>query len=79
MALRFDELKDILVQDMKVTPDLVTPDATWEDMELDSLAMVELSLMLEQRFGLAVSDDQLLEAATIGDMVELLAQRSGAA
>ena len=75
----FDTLKDMLVSKLKVTPETVTPDATREDIELDSLAVVELSLVLEKELGLTISDDELLEAATVGDMVRLMEERSAAA
>ncbi|KOV78597.1 acyl carrier protein [Streptomyces sp. NRRL WC-3618] len=75
----FDTLKEMLVSKLKVTPETVTPDATREDIELDSLAVVELSLVLEKELGLTISDDELLEAATVGDMVRLMEERSAAA
>ncbi|MFF4159216.1 acyl carrier protein [Streptomyces sp. NPDC001678] len=76
MSVGFEQIKEILVNNLKVTPEQVTPEATWEDIELDSLAMVELSLMLEQEFGLEIGDDELLGASTISDMVGLVEERS---
>lgn len=72
----YETLKEILVSKLKVTPEQVTPEATREDVELDSLAVVELSLLLEKELGMAISDDELLELPTIGDMAELMEQRS---
>ncbi|GED88482.1 acyl carrier protein [Streptomyces sp. NPDC091412] len=72
----FEKLKEILVNKLKVTPEQITPEATREDIELDSLAVVELSLVLETELGVSVSDDELLEAETVGDMVALIEQRS---
>ncbi|MHC5909237.1 acyl carrier protein [Streptomyces sp. S6] len=74
----FETLKEMLVSKLKVTPEIVVPDATREDIELDSLAVVELSLVLEKELGLAISDDELLEAATVGDMAKLMEERSAA-
>lgn len=79
MSVQFDQLKDILVKNLKVTPDHVTPEATWEDIELDSLAIVELSLLLEQECGLEIDDKELLELPTINDMVTLMEERSSKA
>ncbi|ALO99027.1 MULTISPECIES: acyl carrier protein [Streptomyces] len=75
----FETLKEMLVNKLKVTPESVVPDATREDIELDSLAVVELSLVLEKELGLTISDDELLEAATVGDMAKLMEERSAAA
>lgn len=71
-----DQFRDILVDTLKIAPESITPEATREDIELDSLAVVELSLLLKAEFGLDVSDDELLEADTVADMVALLAERS---
>ncbi|WP_320783248.1 acyl carrier protein [Streptomyces sp. CRN 30] len=71
----FEQLKSILVDKLKVSPEVVTPEATREEIELDSLAVVELSLMLDSELNLTISDDELLEAATVGDMVALMEQR----
>ncbi|MFF5566820.1 acyl carrier protein [Streptomyces sp. NPDC012623] len=75
----FETLKEMLVSKLKVAPEQVTPEATREDVELDSLAVVELSLLLEKELGLQISDDELLEAATMGDMADLMAERSASA
>ncbi|MFJ9058741.1 MULTISPECIES: acyl carrier protein [unclassified Streptomyces] len=72
----FEKLKEILVNKLKVTPEQITLEATREDIELDSLAIVELSLVLENELGVSVSDDELLEAETVGDMVALIEQRT---
>ncbi|WP_053847516.1 acyl carrier protein [Streptomyces sp. NRRL B-24085] len=71
----FETLKDILVGKLKVDPDRITPEATREDVELDSLAVVELSLLLEKELGVNVSDDELMETTSIGDMVRLVESR----
>ncbi|QIQ04048.1 acyl carrier protein [Streptomyces liangshanensis] len=71
----FEQFKSLLVDKLKVAPDLITPEATREDIELDSLDVVELSLMLNSELGLTISDDELLEAATVGDMVALMEER----
>ncbi|MFD8381544.1 acyl carrier protein [Streptomyces sp. NPDC059679] len=72
----FDTLKEILVNKLKVAPEQVVPEATREDVELDSLAVVELSLVLDKEFSIVISDDELLEVDTIGDMARLMEERS---
>lgn len=73
----FETLKNILVDKLKVSPDQVTPEATKEDVELDSLAVVELSLVLEKELGLKISDDELMETGTVGEIVALMQERAG--
>ncbi|MBM7170556.1 acyl carrier protein [Streptomyces sp. G44] len=71
-----EQLKEILSNKLKVSPEAITPEATKDDIELDSLAVVELSLLLKSELGIDVSDDDLLEAETVADMVELMETRS---
>jgi acyl carrier protein len=71
-----EQLREILSNKLKVSPESITPEATREDIELDSLAVVELSLLLKSELGLDVSDDDLLEAETVSDMVRLMEERS---
>ncbi|GHI02293.1 acyl carrier protein [Streptomyces cellostaticus] len=71
-----EQLKEILSNKLKVSPESITPEATREDIELDSLAVVELSLLLKSELDLDISDDDLLEAETVADMVRLMEERS---
>jgi acyl carrier protein len=71
-----EQLKEILSNKLKVSPESITPEATKDDIELDSLAVVELSLLLKSELDIDVSDDDLLEADTVADMVELMETRS---
>ncbi|MGW0531840.1 acyl carrier protein [Streptomyces sp. NPDC003032] len=71
-----EQLKEILSNKLKVSPEAITPEATKDDIELDSLAVVELSLLLKSELDIDVSDDDLLEAETVADMVALMETRS---
>jgi acyl carrier protein len=68
----FDMLKEILVSKLKVAPEQISLTATMDDIEFDSVAAVELSLLFESELGLEVSDDDLSKVATVADIVELL-------
>lgn len=72
----FEVLKDMLVNKLKVSPDTVTAESTPEEIDLDSLAIVELSLVLEKELGILVSEDELTEAETVGDIARLMDERS---
>ncbi|GLZ42495.1 phosphopantetheine-binding protein [Actinokineospora sp. NBRC 105648] len=72
----FETLKTILVDKLKISPDQITLEASKEDVELDSLAVVELSLVLEKELGLKISDDELIEVDTVGEIVALMNERS---
>ncbi|MET8129520.1 acyl carrier protein [Streptomyces sp. NPDC005065] len=72
----FDTLKDILVSKLKVPHEQVTPESTAEEAELDSLAIVELSMILEKELNVHITEDELSEAETIGEIARLMEERS---
>ncbi|TQM78412.1 acyl carrier protein [Saccharothrix saharensis] len=74
----YETLKNILVETLKIAPEQVTPEATKDDLELDSLAVVELSMVLGKEHGLHISDEELQDVETVGDIVALMEERRGA-
>ncbi|MGC5289621.1 acyl carrier protein [Micromonospora sp. DT231] len=71
----FDQLKTILVEDLQMRAEDVVATAGRVEVGLDSLAVVELSDLLSKRLDIHVSDYELLELATVGDIAELVAER----
>jgi acyl carrier protein len=55
----------------------VTPDARFEDLEVDSLDLVELAQIAEDEYGVELTDADLEGLETVGDVIELIATRSG--
>ena len=53
-------------------PDALSPDATLEDLEIDSLDMFELSQILNQEFGLEVNPEDFEGVQTLGDAQQIL-------
>jgi acyl carrier protein len=45
---------------------------TWQDLDVDSLDLVELVKALEDRFGVAIVDGRLKEIKTVGDAISLV-------
>jgi acyl carrier protein len=58
-------IAEILTGRFDVLPEDVTNEAVLEDLDLDSLALVELSLILEQRLGISIGDGTLNSRQTI--------------
>jgi acyl carrier protein len=54
----------------------VTLDAKFEQLEVDSLDLVELAQIVEDEYGVEVADSDLDQIETVGDVVELVAARS---
>ncbi|MFI1258707.1 phosphopantetheine-binding protein [Streptomyces netropsis] len=55
----YDRLAQLLVDEFAVEPALVSPDATFEALELDSLSLVELAVMITEETGIVVADMSL--------------------
>jgi acyl carrier protein len=52
----------------------VTADKTFvDDLDIDSLSMVEIAVQAEDKFGVKIPDDQLAELKTVGDAVDYIA------
>jgi acyl carrier protein len=58
-----------------LTDEEVSPDATLEDVKIDSLALVEVGQMVEEEYGVRLTADDLREIATVSDAVDLVASR----
>ncbi len=55
----------------------VTSDKSFvDDLDIDSLSMVEIAVQAEDKFGVKIPDDQLAELKTVGDAVSYIASRS---
>ncbi|TWD13084.1 acyl carrier protein [Streptomyces sp. T12] len=72
------DLISILIHDLKLPADRLTGDATLDHAGFDSLAVVELSVLLTDRYGLDISDSDIKDAATLGQLDHLITtQRNG--
>jgi acyl carrier protein len=49
-----------------------TENQTWQDLDVDSLDLVELVKALEDRFSVAIADGRLKAIKTVGDAVGLV-------
>jgi acyl carrier protein len=47
------------------------PSDTWNDLDVDSLDLVEIVKALEDRFGITISDDDLKPIESVGDAISL--------
>ena len=57
-----------------VAPDDVTDEKTFtDDLDVDSLSMVEVAMAAEEKFGVKIPDDELPKLKTVGDAVNYIA------
>jgi acyl carrier protein len=66
-------LREVAVEVLSVEPDTVTEDARFkEDLDADSLDLVELVMGLEERFDISVPEEDLENVTTVGQAVDLV-------
>jgi acyl carrier protein len=68
----FDRFVQCAVKTLSVDASKVTKDATFEDLEADSLDVVELVMDLEEEFGIEVPEEELQEVKTVGQAFDLI-------
>ncbi|MBQ7251685.1 MAG: acyl carrier protein [Kiritimatiellae bacterium] len=75
MALE-DKVKDIIVEQLGVNADQVTPEAAFiEDLGADSLDTVELVMAFEEAFGAEIPDEDSEKLKTVGDVISYLKEK----
>ncbi|MCX7865666.1 acyl carrier protein [Limisphaera sp. VF-2] len=66
-------VKKIIVEQLGVNPDQVTPEARFiDDLGADSLDTVELVMALEEEFGHDIPDEQAEKLQTVGDVIKYI-------
>jgi acyl carrier protein len=68
-----DRLKKIIADQLSVNEDDVVPEANFiEDLNADSLDLVELIMSLEEEFGVKISDEDAAKILTVQDAMDYL-------
>jgi acyl carrier protein len=68
-----ERVSAIIVELLGVEPDKIKPEARFrEDLEADSLDLVELIMEFEQQFGGEISDEEAQKIETVGQAVEYI-------
>jgi acyl carrier protein len=76
MASTLERVTDIIVDLLGVEAEKVTPDARFrEDLEADSLDLVELIMAFEEEFGGEISDEDAQTITTVGEAVTYIEER----
>ncbi len=73
-----EKVKDIIVEQLGVNAEQVTPTARFiEDLGADSLDTVELVMAFEEEFGAEIPDEQAEKLLTVGDVINYVKEKQG--
>lgn len=75
MTAVYDKVKDLLVDKFGVAEEDISPAATFADLDLDSLDLVEFALAAEEELGVRISDEEAEQLESLNDTVQLLEQK----
>lgn len=78
MSAVYDKVKQLLVDKFGVPEDEISPTATFTDLDLDSLDLVEFALAAEEELGVRITDEEAEQLDTLDDTVKLLEQKGAA-
>lgn len=69
----FESVQNILVEQLGVDADIITMESNFiDDLNADSLDIVELVMAMEQEFGIAIPDEEAERIKSVGDAVDFI-------
>ena len=78
MASIEERVIDLIVEQLGVSQDQVTPEASFiDDLGADSLDTVELVMAFEEEFGIDIPDEDAEKMSTVSDAVKYLSENAG--
>jgi acyl carrier protein len=66
----------LLVDELDVPPEAVTLDATLESLDVDSLDLVEVAQLVEERWGLEIKGSDAKDVRTVGDAIDMIMKKA---
>ena len=67
-----EKVKAIVSEQLEVAAEKLTTETTFEEIDADSLDIVELVMALEEEFDLEISDHEIEEIKTLGDIIKFI-------
>lgn len=72
----YDKVKDIIAEKLTVDENKLAPETSFvDDLDADSLDIVELIMALEEEFGIEISDEDAEKITTVGEVVDYIKTR----
>ena len=64
------------IQSFGAPVDEITRASTFEQLDVDSLDMVEIAQVIEEEFGVALKGDDVKDIKTVGEVIDLVVSRA---
>ncbi|MEV5676421.1 MULTISPECIES: acyl carrier protein [unclassified Streptomyces] len=78
ITLNTSELRELVADTLDVESSALTDDALFiEELGVDSVVALELAVTLEQRYGIRIPEEELVELRTFPDIRDLLSRKLG--
>ena len=71
----FEEIKEILIEELGVEEEIEENSNLREDLEIDSMAAGELALQIDEKYGVDLQKEELVKLVTVKDLMDLLASK----
>ncbi len=71
-----DKVKKIIADQLEVDGSKLSKETTFEDIDADSLDIVELVMALEEEFDLEISDQEIENINTVGDVIKYIESKT---
>jgi acyl carrier protein len=69
----FEKVKSLFIEDLGIDESKISMDSKLEeDLEIDSLGIVEVVMAFEDEFDIEIDDEELADVKTVGEAVNLL-------
>ncbi|NLO97151.1 MAG: acyl carrier protein [Peptococcaceae bacterium] len=68
----YERVKNIIVEQLGVDEDEITPTTTFQSLNADSLDIVELIMALEEEFNIDIADEEVENIQTVNDIVNYI-------
>ncbi len=70
-----EKVKSIIADQLEIDIDKLTMETTFEEIDADSLDIVELVMTLEEEFDMEISDEEIENIKSVGDVVKYIEPR----
>lgn len=78
MEITFENVRDIIVETLSCDIDDIKPETNLiEDLEADSLEIVELSMALQENLGTGIKDEDMEKIHTVQDILDYIKSKQG--